>query len=233
MMAVVRAFFQPEFLNRVDEIILFHRLRREDMGSIVDIQFRRLQRLSTTARTPLRSTPRAASGSPTKATTLPTGRGRSNASSRNGCGPLAGFSGEIADGSTVRIGAAQGRLTVNGKPVGGERTTRRVPADDRAVPPSRRSNDAAPLRRRGERSRDEVQYGCCRPDESPLHDRRCRRPVVGGWRRWEVSCGSSSLSFVRRAVAQSFGLDPMSLFEQALAHAGTSWIWADRHASGR
>ena len=45
VMAVVRAHFRPEFLNRVDEIILFHRLRREDMGAIVDIQFRRLQRL--------------------------------------------------------------------------------------------------------------------------------------------------------------------------------------------
>ncbi|OYR20606.1 ATP-dependent chaperone ClpB [Brucella thiophenivorans] len=43
VMGVVRASFRPEFLNRVDEIILFHRLRREDMGSIVDIQMKRLQ----------------------------------------------------------------------------------------------------------------------------------------------------------------------------------------------
>lgn len=45
VMAVVRAAFRPEFLNRVDEIILFHRLRRSDMGAIVDIQFERLQKL--------------------------------------------------------------------------------------------------------------------------------------------------------------------------------------------
>ena len=45
VMQVVRAHFRPEFLNRVDEIILFHRLRREDMGAIVDIQFKRLARL--------------------------------------------------------------------------------------------------------------------------------------------------------------------------------------------
>src|SRR5712672_1317001 len=45
VMAVVRASFRPEFLNRVDEIILFHRLRRSDMGNIVDIQLRRLQKL--------------------------------------------------------------------------------------------------------------------------------------------------------------------------------------------
>jgi ATP-dependent Clp protease ATP-binding subunit ClpB len=44
-MAEVRARFRPEFLNRVDEIILFHRLRREHMGEIVDIQMRRLTKL--------------------------------------------------------------------------------------------------------------------------------------------------------------------------------------------
>jgi ATP-dependent Clp protease ATP-binding subunit ClpB len=45
VMAVVRSHFRPEFLNRVDEIILFHRLRREQMGAIVDIQMARLQKL--------------------------------------------------------------------------------------------------------------------------------------------------------------------------------------------
>ena len=45
VMGVVRAHFRPEFLNRVDEIILFHRLRREDMGKIVDIQLKRLEKL--------------------------------------------------------------------------------------------------------------------------------------------------------------------------------------------
>jgi len=42
---VVKASFRPEFLNRVDEILLFHRLARGDMGSIVDIQFARLTKL--------------------------------------------------------------------------------------------------------------------------------------------------------------------------------------------
>jgi ATP-dependent Clp protease ATP-binding subunit ClpB len=45
VMAEVRAHFRPEFLNRVDEIILFHRLKREHMGRIVDIQIERLQQL--------------------------------------------------------------------------------------------------------------------------------------------------------------------------------------------
>ncbi|MBI3434683.1 MAG: ATP-dependent chaperone ClpB [Proteobacteria bacterium] len=45
VMAIVRASFRPEFLNRVDEIILFHRLKRSEMGRIVDIQVARLARL--------------------------------------------------------------------------------------------------------------------------------------------------------------------------------------------
>jgi ATP-dependent Clp protease ATP-binding subunit ClpB len=45
VMAVVRASFRPEFLNRIDEIILFHRLKKEDMGRIVDIQITRLGKL--------------------------------------------------------------------------------------------------------------------------------------------------------------------------------------------
>ncbi|MDX0532239.1 ATP-dependent chaperone ClpB [Sinorhizobium medicae] len=45
VMEVVRAAFRPEFLNRVDEIILFHRLRRSEMGAIVDIQLERLRKL--------------------------------------------------------------------------------------------------------------------------------------------------------------------------------------------
>jgi ATP-dependent Clp protease ATP-binding subunit ClpB len=45
VMGMVRAHFRPEFLNRVDEIILFHRLQKSEMGRIVEIQFARLQRL--------------------------------------------------------------------------------------------------------------------------------------------------------------------------------------------
>ncbi|MGE0063550.1 MAG: ATP-dependent chaperone ClpB [Xanthobacteraceae bacterium] len=45
VMAIVRASFRPEFINRVDEIILFHRLKKAEMGRIVDIQIVRLQKL--------------------------------------------------------------------------------------------------------------------------------------------------------------------------------------------
>ncbi|AUC53355.1 ATP-dependent chaperone ClpB [Sagittula sp. P11] len=42
VMDAVRAHFRPEFLNRLDETIIFDRLKREDMGGIVEIQLRRL-----------------------------------------------------------------------------------------------------------------------------------------------------------------------------------------------
>ncbi|MER0239891.1 ATP-dependent chaperone ClpB [Fulvimarina sp. MAC8] len=45
VMEVVQATFRPEFLNRVDETILFHRLHRSEMGAIVDIQMERLEKL--------------------------------------------------------------------------------------------------------------------------------------------------------------------------------------------
>ena len=45
VMSVVRTHFRPEFLNRVDDILLFHRLRREEIGAIVEIQLKRLQKL--------------------------------------------------------------------------------------------------------------------------------------------------------------------------------------------
>jgi ATP-dependent Clp protease ATP-binding subunit ClpB len=45
VMNVVRSRFRPEFLNRLDEVVLFRRLARKDMGSIVEIQLGRLRKL--------------------------------------------------------------------------------------------------------------------------------------------------------------------------------------------
>jgi len=45
VMEIVRGHFRPEFLNRLDEIILFHRLSASHMAPIVDIQVARIQRL--------------------------------------------------------------------------------------------------------------------------------------------------------------------------------------------
>jgi ATP-dependent Clp protease ATP-binding subunit ClpB len=56
---MVKAAFRPEFLNRLDEILLFHRLGREHMGAIVDIQFKRLESLLKDRDIKLTLTPRA------------------------------------------------------------------------------------------------------------------------------------------------------------------------------
>jgi ATP-dependent Clp protease ATP-binding subunit ClpB len=45
VMNVVKASFRPEFLNRVDDIMLFHRLKRNNMAAIVEIQLKRLEKL--------------------------------------------------------------------------------------------------------------------------------------------------------------------------------------------
>ncbi|WP_112383849.1 ATP-dependent chaperone ClpB [Sphingomonas carotinifaciens] len=45
VMEIVRAHFRPEFLNRLDEVILFHRLGQAHMGPIVDIQIGRVGKL--------------------------------------------------------------------------------------------------------------------------------------------------------------------------------------------
>jgi ATP-dependent Clp protease ATP-binding subunit ClpB len=55
----VKAAFRPEFLNRIDEILLFHRLGREHMGAIVDIQFSRLEKLLKDRDITLELTPKA------------------------------------------------------------------------------------------------------------------------------------------------------------------------------
>jgi ATP-dependent Clp protease ATP-binding subunit ClpB len=45
VMAALRQHFRPEFLNRIDEIVIFHSLTREHLQEIVEIQIRNLKRL--------------------------------------------------------------------------------------------------------------------------------------------------------------------------------------------
>ena len=45
VLELLRQEFRPEFLNRVDEIVMFEPLRREDIGRIIDLQLKRLQKL--------------------------------------------------------------------------------------------------------------------------------------------------------------------------------------------
>lgn len=43
VMETVHAYFRPEFINRIDDIVLFERITEEDMGKIVDIQLKQVQ----------------------------------------------------------------------------------------------------------------------------------------------------------------------------------------------
>ena len=62
IMEVVRAAFRPEFLNRLDEMILFNRLRLEDMRAIVDIQLQSLQHLLADSKIELKIDDKAKDG---------------------------------------------------------------------------------------------------------------------------------------------------------------------------
>jgi ATP-dependent Clp protease ATP-binding subunit ClpB len=123
VMGVVRGHFRPEFLNRIDEIILFHRLRREDMSEIVDIQLKRLNRLLEDRKIGLSLDPKARQWLADKGYDPTYGaRPLKRVIQKWVQDPLAQMllAGELADGSTIKLGASQGRLTINGKEVGGE-----------------------------------------------------------------------------------------------------------------
>jgi ATP-dependent Clp protease ATP-binding subunit ClpB len=115
VMQVVRAHFRPEFLNRVDEIILFHRLRREDMGAIVEIQLKRLDRLLEDRKIVLELTPEARAWLADKGYDPAYGaRPLKRVIQKNVQDPLAELilAGKIHDGEKVRIGADERGLLI-------------------------------------------------------------------------------------------------------------------------
>jgi ATP-dependent Clp protease ATP-binding subunit ClpB len=59
VMETLRAQFKPEFLNRVDDVILYHQLSREHLDRIVEIQLGRVRRLLADRRIELELTPEA------------------------------------------------------------------------------------------------------------------------------------------------------------------------------
>ncbi|MEL7689123.1 ATP-dependent chaperone ClpB [Citromicrobium bathyomarinum] len=113
VMDVVRGHFRPEFLNRLDEIILFHRLGQADMAPIVELQVARVQKLLADRKIELELTDAAKrwlgrvgydpvyGARPLKRTVQ-----------RYVQDPLAEklLQGEIPDGSTVRIDEGDGQL---------------------------------------------------------------------------------------------------------------------------
>jgi ATP-dependent Clp protease ATP-binding subunit ClpB len=59
VMEMLRQSFKPEFLNRVDDIIIFRPLSHEDIGKIVDIQIKRVERLLGDRKITIEVTPAA------------------------------------------------------------------------------------------------------------------------------------------------------------------------------
>jgi len=132
VMNVVRSQFRPEFLNRVDEILLFHRLRREDMGKIVDIQFKRLAKLLEDRKITLSLDVKGRQWLADKGYDPVYGaRPLKRVIQKWVQDPLAKsvLAGDVHDGATVKISASQGALTINGKAVG--------PADEDEAEPAK------------------------------------------------------------------------------------------------
>ncbi|MGD9664041.1 MAG: ATP-dependent chaperone ClpB [Novosphingobium sp.] len=115
VMEVVRGHFRPEFLNRLDEIILFHRLGQEHMGPIVEIQVGRVQKLLKDRKITLDLTDAAKRWLGRVGYDPVYGaRPLKRAVQRYLQDPLAEklLAGEIPDGSTVKIDEGDGQLSM-------------------------------------------------------------------------------------------------------------------------
>jgi ATP-dependent Clp protease ATP-binding subunit ClpB len=118
VMSAVRAHFRPEFLNRLDEIILFHRLSRADMDQIVNIQTAHLQKLLADRKIEIvldvkaREWLASAGYDPVYGA-----RPLKRVIQRRLQDPLAQLllEGKIADGAKVTVGAGKSGLTINGQ----------------------------------------------------------------------------------------------------------------------
>ena len=114
VMKVVRGHFRPEFLNRVDEVILFHRLQRAQMAAIVTIQIGRLQALLDEKQLTLELSDTATEWLANKGYDPAYGaRPLKRVIQREVQDPLADkiLAGEITDGETILIDVADGELT--------------------------------------------------------------------------------------------------------------------------
>jgi ATP-dependent Clp protease ATP-binding subunit ClpB len=118
VMAAVRAHFRPEFLNRLDEVILFHRLTRANMDRIVDIQMARLSRLLADRKIAIKLDDKArhwlgnAGYDPVYGA-----RPLKRVIQRRLQDPLAHLllEGKVGDGDTVTVSAGKTGLTIDGR----------------------------------------------------------------------------------------------------------------------
>ena len=120
VMAELRTKFRPEFLNRIDEIILFHRLKREQMAAIVDIQIGRLQKLLADRKMSIELDDQARTWLANKGYDPTYGaRPLKRVIQKTIQDTLAGLilAGKIKDGQVVKIAVRGGGLVVNGEVV--------------------------------------------------------------------------------------------------------------------
>ena len=120
VMQIVRGAFRPEFLNRLDEVLLFHRLFRAQMGSIVDIQIARVAKRLEERNIALQLDDKARLWLGEHGYDPAYGaRPLKRVIQRSLENPLAlaVLEGRIADGSTVKISAGDDGLIVDGKKV--------------------------------------------------------------------------------------------------------------------
>ncbi|WP_426255543.1 ATP-dependent chaperone ClpB [Sphingomonas sp. DC2300-3] len=116
VMEIVRAHFRPEFLNRLDEIILFHRLGQGHMGPIVDIQVARVAKLLADRKITLELTDAAREWLGRVGYDPVYGaRPLRRAVQRHLQDPLAEaiLRGEVKDGSTVKVDEGDGKLVLD------------------------------------------------------------------------------------------------------------------------
>ena len=121
-MEVVREAFRPEFLNRLDEVILFHRLFRDHMSGIVDIQLERLLALLGDRKINLDIDDRARTWLADQGYDPVYGaRPLKRVIQRALQNPLATqiLEGKIKDGDTITVSAGKENLTINGEDVEG------------------------------------------------------------------------------------------------------------------
>ena len=120
VMDELKARFRPEFLNRLDDIILFHRLAREEMGAIVDIQMKRLTKLLEDRNITITLDDEARTWIANRGYDPAYGaRPLKRVIQKSIQDPLAEqiLAGNVKDGDEVHVGVKGGNLTLNGQKV--------------------------------------------------------------------------------------------------------------------
>jgi ATP-dependent Clp protease ATP-binding subunit ClpB len=120
VMEAVRASFRPEFINRIDEILLFHRLGRAEMTGIVEIQLKRLVAMLAERRIALRLDDSAKAWLAEQGYDPVYGaRPLKRVIQRELQNPLAEqiLAGEIGEGEEVTVMAGEGGLVIKGAAV--------------------------------------------------------------------------------------------------------------------